>query len=143
MKQWFFFNYFNIVFTLSSTLLNAEDPFSRLGSLFKTFPPVSSKSCSIGCVQFRKPFTLPFSNVSLLKDSLFVSAWLESGKNAVRLEKISWIWSHHLHFKGKFKLLAGKFIWGWAASTNFLFSKVPSQHTAIICLYTSSRLSRQ
>ena len=92
MKQWFFFNYFNIVFTLSSTLLNAEDPFSRLGSLFKTFPPVSSKSCSIGCVQLRKPFTLPFSNVSLLKDSLFVSAWLESGKNAVRLEKISWIW---------------------------------------------------
>ena len=140
MKQWFFFNYFNIVFTLSSTLLNAEDPFSRLGSLFKTFPPVSSKSCSIGCVQLRKPFTLPFSNVSLLKDSLFVSAWLESGKNAVRLEKISWIWSHHLHFKGKFKLLVGKFIWGNKAKHYFCFQKFV--HPAMFCLYTSSKLSR-
>ena len=63
-----------------------------------------------------------------------------------RFKKIAWIGSYHL--QGKFKLLAGKFIWGnkakhcWVMSTNFLFSKVCWQRPAIFCLYTSSKLSR-
>ena len=64
-------------------------------------------------------------------------------------KNIAWIKSHHLHLQWKFKLLAGKFTWDvkakhcWVMSTNFLFSKNCWNHTAIFCLITSSKLSRQ
>ena len=58
-----------------------------------------------------------------------------------KFKKIAWIRSHHLHLQWKFKLLAGKFTWGykakhcWVMSTNFLFSS-----PTIFCLYTSSKI---
>ena len=63
------------------------------------------------------------------------------------MKEIAWIWSHHLHVKCKFKLLAGKFTLGNNAkhcrvmSTNFLFSKVCWQRPAMFFLYTSSKFS--
>ena len=65
-----------------------------------------------------------------------------------RFKKIAWIRSQHLHFQWKFKLLPGKFDWGnkakhcWVMSTNFLFSNVCWQCSAMFCLYTSSKLSQ-
>ena len=55
--------------------------------------------------------------------------------------------SHHLHLYWKFKIWAGKFLWGvkakhcWVLSTNFWKQKICWQHSAMFCLYTSSKLS--
>ena len=75
----------------------------------------------------------------------FLNSWFIKVKK--KIEKIEWISSHHLHLQWKFKLWAGKFAWDikakhcWVLSTNFLFSKVYWQHSAMFFLYTSSKFS--
>ena len=54
------------------------------------------------------------------------------------IEKIPWIWLHHLHLQCKFKSLTGKFTWGnkakhsWVMGTNFFVFK--SLSTAPNCV---------
>ena len=61
--------------------------------------------------------------------------------------KIAFVRSPHLEWK--FKLLAGKFVWGvkakhcWSLSTSFWNQKVCWHHPAMFCLITSIKLCQQ
>ena len=55
---------------------------------------------------------------------VFCGPFIQNILRQKRFKKLAWIWSHHLQLKWKFKLLAGKPC--WMASTNVLFSKMPT-----------------